>query len=402
MNNDSLDLFNLFSDPEENPIRPESLKKNVSITQSSSTQPLSKTQKQFNSLLKKIDAQKSLLLNWQEALPRYNLEVVQNYTPLHDQYNDLKAELIRHFDDIFNHKLFKKTDKTKLRYLITEMAADLIEDGKEDLIPVYDKYAEISFEDAEKEADEYAGKAVKQMMEMALGVELGDDADFNSPEKLAELLHKKKLEQEENNRQANENRAQRKKTAKQSEREAKKAEEEQTISQSIREAYRKLSSSLHPDREQDPVERERKTELMQRVNAAYAKKDLLKLLELQLEVEQIDPAYINNIAEDRLKYINKVLQGQLAELEQEIQGLIYPLLLQLDIPPYAGFSPEILMSYLKRDVQAMKKSIKEIKQDLSDFQELSAVKVWLKSYRIPKPDPFYAIDDMMAGFNLRF
>ena len=50
----------------------------------------------------------------------------------------------------------------------------------------------------------------------------------------------------------------------------------------------------------------------------------------------------------------------------------------------------------------MKKIIQEIKQDLSDFQDLSAFKAWLKSYRIPKADPFDAIDDMMAGFNLRF
>jgi len=167
-------------------------------------------------------------------------------------------------------------------------------------------------------------------------------------------------------------------------------------------AYRKLSSSLHPDREQDPVERERKTEFMQRVNAAYAKKDLLKLLELQLEVEQVDPAYINNIAEDRLKYINKVLQGQLSELEQEIQGLTYPLLMQLEIQPYVGFSPEILMRYLKRDIQEMNQNISEIKQDLSDFQEISVVKAWLKSYRIPKVTPYDAIYDMMAAYNFRF
>lgn len=402
MNNDPLDLFSLFSVPEENPAKPSSVKKNVSITKQSSTERLSKLQKQFNSLIKKIDAQKTLLLNWQEALPRYHLEVSQSYAPLHEKYNDLKAELVLLFDNVFDNKLFKKTDKGKLKYLITEMSAELIEDGKEDLISVHDKYADYSFEESEKEADEMAGQTVKAMMEMALGIKLDEDVDFSSPEKLAELLHQKAQEQEEKKRQAQESRPQRKKTAKQIEREAKQEQEEQTISQSIREAYRKLSSSLHPDREQDPVERERKTELMQRVNAAYAKKDLLKLLELQLEVEQIDPAYINNITEDRLKYINKVLQGQLSELDQEIQGLIYPLLMQLDIPPYVVFTPEILMGYLKRDIHEMKKNIKEIKQDLSDFREPSAVKAWLKSYRIPKANPFDEVDNMMAAFNFRF
>jgi hypothetical protein len=402
MTNEPLDFFNLFAEPEQNLAKPASIKKNVAITKSSSAQPLSKAQKQFNSLLKKIDAQKTLLLNWQATLPRYNQEVANSYTPLHDEYCDLRAELVLLFDSVFNNKLFKKTDKAKLRYVIIDMATELIENGKEELILVHDKYADYSFEESEKEADEMVGQSVKAMMEMALGIKLDDDVDFSSPEELAKLLHQKKQEQEEKQRQAYESRAQRKKTAKQSEREAKKEQEDQTISQSIREAYRKLSSSLHPDREQDPTERERKTELMQRVNAAYAKKDLLKLLELQLEVEQIDPAYINTIAEDRLKYINKVLQGQFSELEQDIQGLTYPLLMQLSIPPYVSFSPEILMSYLKRDIQEMNTSISEIKQDLSDFRELSAVKAWLKSYRIPKANPYDAMEDMMAAFNLRF
>ena len=137
------------------------------------------------------------MLNWQEALPRYHQEVVNSYMPLQDDYCDLRAEIVRLFDSVFDNKLFKKTDKAKLRYVITDMAMELIEDGKEDLIPVYDKYAGYSFEESEKEADEMAGQTVKAMMEMALGIKLDDDADFSSPEQLAKLLHQKKLEQEE-------------------------------------------------------------------------------------------------------------------------------------------------------------------------------------------------------------
>lgn len=60
--------------------------------------------------------------------------------------------------------------------------------------------------------------------------------------------------------------APRKKTAKQLARDAQREAEEKQMSQSIREVYRKLASALHPDREPDPVERQRKTELMQRAN----------------------------------------------------------------------------------------------------------------------------------------
>jgi hypothetical protein len=237
MTNDSLDLFNFFAAPEENPAMPASMKKNVAITKSNSAQPLSKAQKQFNSLLKKIDVQKTLLLNWQATLPQYHQEVANNNTPLHDKHCDLRVELVLLFDSAFDNKLFKKTDKAKLRYLITDIATELIEDGKEELIPVHDKYAGYSFEESGKEADEMIGQSVKQMMEMALGIKLDDDVDFSSPEELAKLLHQKTLEQEEKQRQAYDSRAQRKKTAKQIEREAKKEQEDQAISQSIRGAY---------------------------------------------------------------------------------------------------------------------------------------------------------------------
>lgn len=388
MNNDTADIFNLFSETDTNPAGPASKVSGVSLIRQNAAKPLSKSQKLFNSLIKKIDAKKSELLVWQETLPKYRLEVANAYLPLDDEYSRLRMRMVRFFDEVIDHKLFKKTDKSKLKYLITEISGDLIDNGYDELITVHDKHADASYDEMEKEADEFAGQTLKSIMEMAFGIDLGDEADVSSPDKLADLIRQKTLEQENRKRQTQDRREPRKKSAKQLEREAQKERNDQAISQSIREAYRKLSSSLHPDREQDPAERERKTAIMQRVNAAYAKKDLLKLLELQLEAEQIDPAYINSIAEDRLKYINKLLQEQLGELEQEIDELIFPLLMQFEMPRYANFTPEILMGYLRRDIQGIKADIKKLKEDLSFLQDLSNLKAWLKSYRIPR-DSYY-------------
>jgi hypothetical protein len=76
-------------------------------------------------------------------------------------------------------------------------------------------------------------------------------------------------------------------------REERHAVEADQLKQSVRDIFRKLTSQLHPDREPDAAERARKTALMQRVNVAYAANDLLALLELQLEVEQIDQAELD-------------------------------------------------------------------------------------------------------------
>lgn len=61
------------------------------------------------------------------------------------------------------------------------------------------------------------------------------------------------------------------------------------VSKSAKESYRKLVSELHPDREFDKTEKERKTELMQRVNAANVENDLSKLLRLEQEVFRYEP-----------------------------------------------------------------------------------------------------------------
>ena len=80
----------------------------------------------------------------------------------------------------------------------------------------------------------------------------------------------------------------------------------------MREVYRKLASALNPDRESDPIERERKTALMQRVNQDYARNNLLELMELQLELEHIDQDALKNISQDRLKHYNAIMKEQIA------------------------------------------------------------------------------------------
>jgi len=177
-------------------------------------------------------------------------------------------------------------------------------------------------------------------------------------------------------------RTKRKKSVKQLEKEAREKEEAQQVSKSIQEVFRKLVTVLHPDREPDEAERERKTKLMQRVNEAYGKKDLLQLLALQLEIEQIDQSQINTIAEDKLKHFNKILQDQLDELEQEIHEVEFPFRMQLNTPPYSELTPEQVLKALSRDIKGLQQIIKDTEKDLKDFQNPENLKAVLKNYRL--------------------
>lgn len=157
--------------------------------------------------------------------------------------------------------------------------------------------------------------------------------------------------------------------------------EEQQTSQSIRELYRKLVSALHPDREPDPQERERKTLLMQRINQAYDKKNLLLLLELQLELEHIDQTTINNITSSRLKHYNKILKEQHGELEQEICITVDMFKSQFGISPFERLTPSTIMRNLAAEIAGIQQAIRELKSDLLAFQDIKKLKAWIKGMR---------------------
>jgi len=373
----------------------------VGIQQAAEKKVLSKAQKLFNNLIKKIDSEKKQLLAWQEFIPQFQRKLVGEYDVNLDAFNAVRVEMVYVLDGLYQDKIFKKADKQKISFLICEISAELIgEHGKDDLKQIHDKYSDYQYDDVKQDADELASGFIKSMMQDMYGVDLGDDFDISSPEKYESAIKNLQDKQDSENQQQAEGQNQRKKTKKELEKEEKQQQEEQNISQSIREVYRKLTSALHPDRERDPVERERKTEIMQQVNAAYAKKDLLRLLELQLQVEQIDQAHLNNIADDRLKSFNKILKEQLEELQMEIEQLQYPFKMQLGLPPFASLTPKFVLQRLQHDIRDLENDIVDAKRELSIFQKSATLKSWLKSFKIPKEPKFDDFDDLfLDGFD---
>jgi hypothetical protein len=376
-----------------------SKQKIVSIQDKMDKATLSKSQKQFNTLIKKIDAQKKLLQQWQETIPLYHSRVNGEYDSLWEIYNQHRVELVHLFDAAYPQKLFHKTDRNKLKHLIDTITTELIiEHGMEELKDLYNKYNDKDFDSENQAIDEDVGEMMKSIFKEMTGIDIGDDVDVSSPEKFQAVLEAKVAEareqQEQQKHLAEEKRRQRKKTAKQLEKEAKLQAEAQNVSKSIQEVYRKLASSLHPDREPDETERQRKTKIMQEVNVAYGKKDLLRLLELQLELEHIDQAHLNNIAEDRLKYFNKILQEQQRELQQEIDGIEQGFKMQSGWSPFLDLSPEELMAKLDYDIKDVTHDIARLKTDLQTFQELQHLKSFLKNYKIPKPQKQPSLEDL--------
>jgi hypothetical protein len=365
--------------------------KSVSIAPDHNQPALSKGQKAFNSLIKQIEKRRARLSAWESSALAFHQKFAADYVPLEQALADLQIRLLHRLDEACDQKGLTKAEHRTASDLVAEMACDLASERDDpELKELYNKHSGSDYDrEAAAELED-----MKRTLESMLGAELGDDLDMSSPEAVYERV-RAEMEQhwEHVKNEAGEGlRAARKKTAKQIAAEARAEAKQAELTLSIREVYRKLASALHPDRETDSQERDRKTSLMQRVNQAYANKNLLQLLELQLELEHIDQHAINNISEDRLKHYNTILRSQVRELDQEIMHVEAEFRGRYGIAPFASVSPETIEVSLAGDIAKVRKSIRALEKDLLAFEDIKQLKLWLK--RLQRQAAMNPFDDM--------
>ena len=343
---------------------------------------LSSGQQEFNALISMIGGKRAKLAAWEAAIPPYQQKYVSQMVPLLDAVAEQESRLVLRLDEASFDKALSRAERKMISELIVEIAGDLVA-ARDDpgMKAIYNKHSRSDYD--QEEAAE--AREMQSVLEQMLGVELGGDEDAQSPDDMfgrtATAMHEKQAEMDAA-RQAHSERAPRRgKSAKQKVLEARKQDEAKLASLSIREVYRKLASVLHPDRETDPAERNRKTALMQRVNQAYAKNNLLQLLELQLELEHIDQHAIDNLGEDRLRHYNNVLRGQLRELDQEIAHVEAGFRDQFGLAPFAAVSPKSVLRKLALEMAGVQQDIDELSGNLRACRDINGVKAWLKQLR---------------------
>ncbi|GAB2562773.1 hypothetical protein [Spirosoma areae] len=348
---------------------------------------LSKSQKEFNRLTRKIEKLSLDLHELKEAAQHIQQRVQTDYRPLVGQYSQFRADLVRLFDRAYQNKDYTKTEKKKLAELIRNIAVELISEHEmDDLKPIYDKYNMQGFETTSNEADQQTAELMKEMMGAMFGIQFDEDVDVSDPQKMTAYVQEQMAQREAAEAKRQKQRASKPKSAKQQEREAKKQAEEQKSTKAVRTLYMDLVKAFHPDREPDEAEKQRKTEIMHRVTDAYEKSDLLALLRLQLEFERIDQTHLETLAEEQLKYYNKILRQQAQELDDQFLGLQNELAAMTGRPAFAVNSRIALEFSLNSDIAQLKRDIKQLKNDVKILADTSRLKQWLKTYRIQKPD----------------
>ncbi|WP_338848427.1 hypothetical protein V8J88_06040 [Massilia sp. W12] len=355
----------------------------LKIAAGSKGKTLNKGQKLFNQLTKKIQKLRTQIKDWEVLLPMYQQHYQEKFAPKVLAYKDRQQALLRLLDQAYLQQKFSKAEKKFLLQLIHSLLEELLaHQPNPELKCLYARYHGKNYDVVE----EGMQSSLQAMMAEITGQEFTEEVDFRNPEAFLKMLAEQAQAQKERQADADEQAKSAKPDKRALQREAAQALAEQQLSQSLREVYRKLAAALHPDRAPDENERKRKTELMSRVNVAYDNKDLLRLLELQWEVEQIDAAAINALDGERLKHFNKILTEQHEELRHELQTIfsIFELRFpQMLIESGRGDNmPEAAqqMPYLFQLIQELDEDLMDLNQQLEELAEPQALKQWLKEY----------------------
>jgi chemotaxis protein histidine kinase CheA len=372
------------------------------------SKPVSKAHDTFQKLVAKIGVKRDQLKEWQDYQPRFNQRLAGELVPLQTELRRGQRQMVELIDRLLSDpapaRRLKRAQREKLVQMLRHLLDELMQGDEDDkaLVDLYDKYNDISHAENRQLDIEMA----EAMLSDVFGVDLGPDHGASSAEELFENAQDKIRERAAQQRAQDQQKEQAWPSARASNRskasaakiEAARIRREQAsqeIGQSLRDVYRKLVSALHPDREPDAQERARKTTLMQRVNQAYANKELLTLLGLQIEIEQIDANHLSTVPPERLTHYIEILREQLAGLERELAQ--YADTFGYLSPRGSALTPTKVDRELSVDLANLKVRIRILQGDLLAFRDPATLSAILKEYRLEDPDE--DMDDMFEMMN---
>jgi len=187
--------------------------------------------------------------------------------------------------------------------------------------------------------------------------------------------------------------ANRKKSAAQLKAEARAKAQTEDATGALRTIYRQLVSALHPDRETDHAEQLRKTALMKEANAAYEKRDLLALLQLQLRADLVDASQMASMAKEKLAALTALLKDRVKVLTQELFMAEQRIMDEFNLPIYATVSATALRRHLAEQELDLREEIDIMKQDLALVQDDARFKRWLKEQHEGVQDAYFDPED---------
>ncbi len=318
---------------------------------------------EFNRLTDAIAAQRATLQQWQLAREDFHQQQAMALAPLLASLREIDLDLLRFLDHAAHAADLGRTDLQILHALVRGLAAGLRRQGETaELKDIHGRHQQL--DEAEPEEEEAPSEPAAATPA---------DEDWMAQWERMEAAQADATQQRERQRAQHKAASRRQRMAA--------TPQPEDASQTIRTVYRKLASALHPDREPDAGQRARKTALMARVNVAYEARNLLDLLQLQLEIEQIDTRSIAAMGEDALRRYNLVLAEQLDELRQETTDTERGFRSQLGLGHGAEPTPARITRAIREQVRSLQQDIAYGQMERRELEDPRVFKQWLRMQR---------------------
>ena len=286
---------------------------------------LTKNQQTFNRLTKRIEQLQQAIrkdtTKLETVLKNYNT----NIPDLQQEISKSRLTLAKTLGKTTNKINFGARQANNLRKMILllcdEAFAHLEPDPETEQF--YNAWSESSYREEVQSHHNAMKRALAEQAKDAFGINIDPDEMGDTPEEFARFMRRMRDEFKNTDKQREEPFSRKYKSKQQLAKEELKQKEEAHKLKSMRSLYLSLAKALHPDTEMDSYEKKRKEELMKKVTAAYADKDLAALLKLEMQWVATETRALDTLPDDKLKLYIASLKEQAAALEEEHASVFY-------------------------------------------------------------------------------
>ena len=332
--------------------------------------PLSAAQRRFNTLLKQVDALRADLDRWQSFTDVHVRRVASEMLPRAAKLREKQTALAQLLDRQYAEARLGKRNRQTLRELLLGLLEEMLEEEESpELLALYDQHAPR----ARTEEQRFGFELLRALAE-DLPVDLEAYEGEESPEAFTAWLQESLEEPPPRERRRT-----------QSPPAVPEARADELDSHALRTVFRRLASKLHPDRESDAGEHQRKTELMQELNAAYAAGDLLRVLELQQRVDARAADALAALNDTELKPYLSTLQRQAKRLRAQVDELMEPFLSLLPGRSARALTPQAVQREFDRALAELELTQRRVEQDLQRFADIDILREVLEEARREAP-----------------
>jgi hypothetical protein len=351
--------------------------KNQLVISNISAANLTKEQKAFNKLIKKLDDLRAQLSTDSKVYEEQLVYHGKHLAPIEQEIAQCEMAIVKLLHPIYqDKKALHKADKMVLKDIIQSLLYSIpfSEENRPDADMDYiiRDIEGMSFDEVmNREFETMKADMEQDLRAQGMHVDLSDvNADMAREEVIRKIREiKRQAEQEREERKAQE--AEAPKSKKQQAKIEKERQVEEMRTKSLSSIYKQLVKVLHPDLEQDESQKPIKEELMKQLAVAYKNNDLLGLLMLEMEWINNESNKVMEQSDEKLKIYNHILREQVAELEMELRSL----------PHHPRFAS--LRIVWRRFYAPVKANMKQAKRDM--MEKLESLKASIKGLQGPNP-----------------